>query len=381
MRKFSFVILFLVPMVIYCQSIDDVKNLISQGEYNQAIELGNKLYNNDSTNIDLLSQIASAKYQAGKYAASKLDYHKLEKISPDTTSIFNSLMKIYEVEQNYPLAVKYATKMARIKSNQPYYTRKLSDYFVASGYTYEGLKIMRQAHQIDTNDVQTALAFGELCYKNNLVETADTISVKALAKEPDYIGLRSLVAKIAMRIKQYDKAITHLEFIRSRSNLSSFQNRNLGFAYLQKDSINKAINFLETSIRKGENMEYNYYYLAMAHAKNKNTIKAKEYYEMAIKESYAENISTYYQDLANIYAEEKNYTKAQDLMALSFDVTNEVENIFLQAYYLEQSSNKPNKECVKLYEAYIKACNEKCTNRAFAEKRVKALRSAVAMKN
>jgi tetratricopeptide (TPR) repeat protein len=355
--------------------IDALKIDFQNGDFQNVIDESSIIFDKDTNNFEALSLLAQAQYASAKYTNAKKYFHVLENKRHDSINVFIALMKIYEIELNYPLAVKYATKLSKIKNKQPYYTRKLADYFIASGYTYEGIKIMKEAYKIDSNDVQSIIAYGELCYKNNLVEITDTITARALTFEPNNLALRALSAKSVLRLKDFKKAIIHLEFIREKSVLSSFQNRSLGYAYLKIDSINKAILYLETSIRKGENMEYNYYYLGMAYYKAGKVQQSKEAYKMAMKEAVSENISSYYQDLASIYAEEKNHSEAIQLMNDANRIYEDVESLFYEALYTDQKGESNHKKSISLYEKYINDCGEKCKNKSTAETRLKYLKS------
>ncbi|MBK8701379.1 MAG: hypothetical protein IPN29_18275 [Saprospiraceae bacterium] len=291
------------------QSLAYLDSLITAGEYIAAMDAGTLTLQQDSTQNPTRLATARAAYLSGKFRVAKSHFHVLEAVPYDTTTVYQHLMKIYDAEQNYPLAVKYALKLKNIFPQQSVYARKIADYHLASAHQIEALNYYLQAYLTDSLDMANVLALGEQLYRTDLNLQADTVISMALVEEGDNLALRGLAARVAMKLKKYPEALEHLLFIETKGAMTPYQFKNAGYAFYMVDSLDKAILYLERSLHNENNPELNFYYLALAHSSKGNKKEAQNYFNRAIESGISDHVKTYYQHLATFEARENKFKK------------------------------------------------------------------------
>ena len=349
-------------------------SLLEIGAYNDVILLASNNLEKDSSDILSKKYLAKAAFLGNRLTLAKKHALDLEKFGIDTVKQRQNLMRIFEAEQNYPLAVKYAQKLQHFFPAQGYYTRKMAEYHLASGYPVEALKLYHQAYLIEPSDINNVTALAELLNRNGQNNLADSIVNKSLLAEPQNLVLRSMAVRIKMALKAYPEAISHIKFIEGQGVLTPWQYKNAGYAYYMTDTLDKALHYLEQSLHNEQSPELNYYYLALVHTSLKNTEVAKNYFNKAIEAGISGHVKTYFHHLAGFDAREEKYGDAMEKLDLSYSLFGDPESLFYQGAYAESRySNK--QKAIQYYQRYLNECEDlKCHQIEAARERIKILK-------
>jgi len=182
------------------------------------------------------------------------------------------------------------------------------------------------------------------------------------------IHLHQLIARSKYKQKEYQGTVDHLTTIDSKIDLTPYFNKMLGYAYIQIDSFETAIYYLEKSLVDEGGKEYAHYYLATAYDKLKNPEYSKHHYLKALEEGISSNVSNYHRSLAKIYNEEGNLKEAiphyQDAYKYSEDP--------LVMFYLAMAADKyyadPN-VAINYYSKYIKSNHDNLEYMKYSKQR------------
>ena len=356
-------------------------SLFNAGAYATILTQAEALLASDSSNTEIKSIAARAAFSGNRYALAKKYATKLEAQGIDTTKQRQMLMKIYEAEQNYPLAVKYGQKLRNTFPDQGFYPRKLAEYHLASGYAVEALNLYRAAYQIESEDLANVIAYADQLSRQSQNQLADSIVTAALQWEVENLQLHGMAAKIKMALKQYKEALPHFKFIEAQSILNPWQYKNAGYAYLMVDSLQKAKIYLERSLQNESSPELNFYYLALVHTSLANAEEAKGYFNKAIESGISGHIKTYLHHLAGFDAREEHYGDAMEKLELSYRLFHDAESLFYLGAYAE-SRYKNKQKAIGLYEKYLKTCEDlQCAQVEVAKKRLEVLKEYEFMKS
>jgi tetratricopeptide (TPR) repeat protein len=372
-------VLFILNVGIKAQ--EPLDSLMEIGAYSDVISFASKNIEKDSSDLLSKQYLAKAAFLGNRFTIAKKYALDLEKLGIDTVKHRQNLMRIYEAEQNYPLAVKYAQKLQLYYPVQGYYTRKMADYHLASGYPVEALNLYHQAYLIEPGDINNVTALAEHLNRNGQNSLADSIVNKALISEPQNLALHSMAVRIKMALKAYPNAISHLKFIENQGVLSPWQYKNAGYAYYMTDTLDKALHYLEQSLHNEQSPELNYYYLALVHTSLKNTEEAKKYFNRAIEAGISGHVKIYFHHLSAFDAREEKYADAMEKLDLSYALFGDPESLFYQGAYAESRySNK--QKAIQFYQKYLNECKElQCQQIEAAKERIKILKEYQFMKS
>lgn len=356
-------------------------SLMEQGAYAEVITLSSAKLEADSTDVVAKQMLTKAAFLGNRLSLAKKHALELEKMGVDTVRHRQYLMRIFEAEQNYPLAVKYAQKLQLHFPTQGYYSRKMADYHLASGYPVEALKLYHQAYLIEPSDIANATALAEQLNRNGQNALADSIVGKSLQSEPQNLALHSMAVRIKMALKAYPLALSHIKFIESQGVLSPWQYKNAGYAYYMTDTLDKALHYLEQSLHNEQSPELNYYYLALVHTSLKNVEEAKNYFSKAMETGISGHVKTYLHHLAGFDAREEKYSKAMEKLEMSYALFEDPESLFYLGAYAESRYNNKQK-ALNFYQQYLRGCEDlKCLQVEQAKERIKILQEYQFMKS
>ncbi len=356
-------------------------SLFNACAYATILEQTGLLLASDSNNTEIKSIAARAAFSGNRYSLAKKYATMLEAQGIDTTKQRQILMKIYEAEQNYPLAVKYGQKLRNTFPDQGYYPRKLAEYHLASGYATEALNLYRAAYQTESEDLANVIAYADQLSRQSSHQLADSIVTLALQFEAENLQLHGMAAKIKMALKQYNEALRHFKIIEAQSILNPWQYKNAGYAYFMVDSLQKARIYLERSLQNESSPELNFYYLALVHTSLSNPEEAKGYFNKAIEAGISGHIKTYLHHLAGFDAREEQYADAMEKLELSYRLFHDAESLFYLGAYAE-SRYKNKHKAIAYYEKYLKACEDlQCAQEDVAKKRLEVLKEYEFMKS
>lgn len=348
-------------------------SLAMNNEYFRAIEFYTKCYESDTTNKKSLSGLSLCYFQSGDYAAAKVSYHELEKDSNYLSDAVSKLAQIYESQQNLPKAIKYYIALNKIFPNQPVFLRKLANLYLQGRAVGEALQTYQKANQLNPRDVLTIQAMTEMYYNMDELNMADSIVQHGINIDSTNIGLQLLKAKIRYRIRDYKVSSEILYRLSFETELNNYYNKLLGYGFMQTDSLDKAIYYLQKSLVQENDPEYALYYLALAHEKKGEYDKAIWFFEEAAKAGISTNMAQYHRGMARIHTHQKSFSKVVSQYQKSLNYQNDAEVYYYMANAAEQYY-KDKSKAIKYYQLYLDANPQNADWVGTAKARIKAMK-------
>jgi len=347
--------------------------LLTKNDYLGAIDNYLNCYTQDTTNKKILQNLAYCYFQSGDYAMAKPTYHLLENDSASRDDAISKLAIIYESQQNLPKAIKYYISLNKIYPNQAIYLRKLANLYLQGRAVGEALLTYQKANQLNPRDVLTIQAMTEMFYNMDELSMADSIVQQGIKIDSTNIGLQLLKAKISYRLRDYKVSSEILYRLSFETDLNNYYNKLLGYAFMQTDSLDKAIYYLQKSLVQENDPEYALYYLALAHEKKREYDKAIWFFEEAAKAGISTNMAQYHRGLARIYTHQKSFSKVVSQYQKSLNYYTDAEVYYYMANAAEQIQAKKG-NAITYYQKYIDSGHNNSEWIKHAKSRIKALK-------
>ena len=341
-------------------------NEVEQYNYQGAADLYGELSQLDTTNNKYLQLAGKYSFQSGDSKSAKEYYTKLEDKDPENRLMLNHLANLYEQEDNAPKAIKYYTKLTKLYPENGLYFRKCGVLYDKAGEVKDAFTFLSKSHELNSRDLTTIRSLAGMFIKNGQLLEADTLLWKGLKYDSLNVGLMLLKATNSYKQKAYDSTALILKMASGRVDLNNYYNKMLGYAYLQIDSFERSIVYLQRSLVDENNPESAHYYLATAYEKLEDKETSIYHFEKAIVSGISTNISVYHRNLARLHNEDENlkpaikhyedaYRYNKDPLILFFlaratDVYYKDKNVAMRYYKRYYDSTHDNEE----YKSYAK---------------------------
>ena len=212
-------------------------------------------------------------------------------------------------------------------------------------------------------------------------ENAQIFLNKGFALDSNNLSLHFLNARVAYKLKDHHSVIKSLNKVQKERDLDNFFLRMIGFSYIQIDSADRAIVYLNRSLRSNNGIEHAYHYLALAYELKKDYDSAIHFYREAVNAGMSESLGLYYRRMGNNLVAQNKWKDADKMYKKSL----ELEDNALVYFSIAQCHDKmgtDKKTVIKQYENFLKKANPAETSLiSFAETRVRDLKEYLHIKN
>lgn len=328
-------------------------------DYFAALQAYATCYEKDTTNKTLLLSMAHCEYLLGDYQKAKEYYHQLENDSLYTKDAKIKLAAIYESQQNLPKAIKYNIALSKLFPGNPAYLRKLGLLYQQGNEPTQSLQYYQSAIKLNARDLLAVQGLAEMMLSLEQTMAVDSMLTKALTIDSTHIGLSLLSGRTKYKLKDYVACAHILHKLTYQTELSNYHNKMLGYAFMQIDSLDKAIFHLQKSLLNENDPEYALFYLALAYEKKKEFEKSKYFYSEAIKAGISDNLDQYHRGLGRISSAAGNFREAVEHYQNSLKYHNDGTVYF----YMAAASEQYQKDKTKAIEYYKKYLNSKYTDK------------------
>ena len=381
---FLVILYFLVQPCLSGQSnLDQLKtraqNEFVNGEYAKALELYNQCLNEDEERHDCRMGIGKTARILGDMTTARKAFMKLEKLDAYQTDCWKSLASIYETEENRPKAIKYYTLLYGVDSTNAFTTRKLGQLYQQSGLIEEAFMFYSEAYGLNPNDLFTTKGLAEIFIANDQNADADSLLLIGLERDSTIASLNLLYARSQYQQRKYQEVTHILERVSHTAGMSSYFEKMLGYSYMQIDSLDKAIYFLNKALTTDSNPENALYYLAIAHERFEDPDAAKFYYQKAIESGTSDNLDLYYRQLARLAIDEGDQRKAIDSYEDALRYESSTDIIFKLARLYDEYY-KDKSVALRYYRRYLNRSDAETEYVQYARARMTQLRSEQHMK-
>lgn len=378
MRNVLLVVFILLGMRGYTQSnLDSIFPIadsyyLSQ-DYQQAIPLFQKALENDTANISILYKLGTASQRLGDFKSAKAYLLRLEKVDTVDHSYARPLASIYEIEDNAPKAIKYYTRISKLRPDNALYYRKLGQQYFKAGETGDAFRNFAKAYEINEKDFFTIQGLADIFLVNKQYAEVDNLLRKAIDYDNENINLRLAYAGSKYKQGQYDTTATVLYGLRGYVDFNNYYNKMLGYSLMQIDSTEQAIRYLRKSLVNEGNPEIAHYYLARAYEDLEDMEYATHHLEKAIETGITKNIKSYHSNLARLLEAEGNKRGAIKHYEAALRYSD--DPIYL--FYLGRLTDEYYKDknvAIRYYDRYAQSKDEHIEYKRYAVDRKRYLR-------
>ena len=152
-----------------------------------------------------------------------------------------------------------------------------------------------------------------------------------------------------------------------------------GYSYLQIDSVDQAIYWLERLLH-ADQKEFVHYYLAIAYDKKDDKEASLFHYDQAIKKSISESVDRYYAEAAQILEEEGDLRNAIKYFREAVRFNPKPKYLYYLAV-LSDSYYKDKKIALRYFEQYINSNDDHPAFMNYARKKAKYLKEQIHFSN
>ena len=288
----------------------DVHEAYVQQKYQLALDGYQAHLSKDSSSMISLERGGLSAYKLGDLVKAKELLSALEARDSLHLVGLKTLAAIYEQQKNTPKAIKYYTRLTDLAKDDGYLQRKLGQQYRNAGLNRLAFEHFNKAYELNPRDMLALDGLAELTMLEKKYSAADSILWKGLEMDSMHIDFNLLMATSKFRQKAYDSTAYYMMRIRGKIDFRPHQSRMLGYAFMQLDSLDLAINYLSRAIMDEGTKEYAHYNLGVAYEKKLNTEYAIHHFNEALKAGISENVDLYHRNLARLYNRSENLKEA-----------------------------------------------------------------------
>lgn len=311
--KYAFSLLLLCSMSLFAQSKSELAAVhaeYAQQNYQQALDGYQAYLSKDSSSIISLERGGLSAYKLGDLVKARELLIALEARDSSHIVGLKTLAAIYEQQKNTPKAIKYYTRLTGLSPMDGYLQRKLGQQYRNAGLNRLAFEHFNKASELNPRDMLAIDGLAELTMLEKKYPAADSILWKGLAMDSMHIDFNLLLATSKFRQKAYDSTAYYMMRIRGKIDFRPHQSRMLGYAFIQLDSLDLAIDYLSRAIMDEGTKEYAHYNLGVAYEKKLNTEFAIHHFNEALKAGISDNVDLYHRNLARLYNRSENLKAA-----------------------------------------------------------------------
>jgi tetratricopeptide (TPR) repeat protein len=288
MRCFLFIaVLFIAGFGLYAQSEQLAKNFFDQGEYEKALKIYERLYEQNPGNPVIFNGLVSTHQQLEEFdKAEDLLKERLGR-SANNPAILIEIGHNYELQQNTDRAKQFYDEALQIIEGRPNYAYSIARGFEQYNLLDYAAKAYERAMEMNTDrnfNLQLARIYGE----QGKIEEMFSNYLDLIEDDMKFYGLAN---------REFNRYITEdpqsepnsifrkLLLKRSQENPSLLYNEMLSWLFVQQKDFNKAFAQERAIFKRGENTLQGILNLAVLAKEAKNYEAAKEIISYAIQES------------------------------------------------------------------------------------------------
>lgn len=291
-------------------SIEEADSLYAAQNYVAALTLYERLAAADTTALDLAERGLDCASKSGDLIMARRFAEQILQRDSIHRAAMKSLASIYEQQKSTAKAIKYYTQLKDLFPAEAYNHRKLGQLFKSAGLGRLAAGYFETALDLNPRDQYALNGLAELHMLEKHYPRADSILWQGLGMDSMNVNQNLLIATSKFRQRSYDSTAYYMKRIRGSIDYRPHQNRMLGYAYMQLDSLDLAIRYLNAAIMDEGIKEHAHYNLAVAHEKKGDLEYAKHHFHEALKAGISDNVDLYHRNLARLYNKEADLKSA-----------------------------------------------------------------------
>lgn len=330
-------------------------------------------------NAQDLTEELKGLYNNGEFLAAKNLGELILKEDSLNYEVIDVLSKIYDNEQHLPKAIKYSLQKFKIDSSA-LTARKIGGLFRDAGNISSALPYFNYAFYKNEKDILAIKGLVECYFTLEDMENAKKYLDHGLLLDDKNLSIQLWNARLSYKLKDFANVVRSLKSVQKERDLDNYYLRLIGYSFIQIDSADQAIIYLNRSLKSNNGIEHAYNYLALAYESKKEPQTAIHYYEEAIKAGLSEKLGMYYRRIASNLIMQEKYKEAIKGFNKSLEFEDN-ETVHFSIAQCMDKSKYDKKQVIKKYEFYLKQVGNKQSEFSkFAESRVRELKEYLHMR-
>ncbi|WP_207427460.1 lipopolysaccharide assembly protein LapB [Pedobacter sp. SYSU D00535] len=282
--------------------------LLQSQNYKEAAEYLERT--SDPKDQKSISRLAYCYMMAGNLPEAEKRYKHLQELDSTNTNVLYNLAVINEKRGNYQLTKTYYQKITEQDSTNFFVYKRLS--FIAEQLKDNALQLsaLMRANYLSPSDPDVAYDLSRTLRANEQLEKADSVIDVALAAD----SLNLLLTREKMKIAHWMKKRELARDVAKRAvallgDKSGETISILAQSYYHLNQFKDCINTYNLLEQEKLGNEISFYYTALAYSKLKDYNNSIEYLHKSIDDGISDNISLYYQQRRRTSKSWKNIQK------------------------------------------------------------------------
>ncbi len=361
-------------------ALTQAHNAFDGQNYAEALSLFQTALAEDSTDTKVFERAGLSAFRLGDLPIAKKLFTSLVAIDSAHMIGLSSLATIYDQENNTPKAIKYYHSLIKHYPDNAINYRKLAQQYQRAGLPKFALQYYAAALDKNDRDSYAIKGLSELYLRERRYAAADSLLTHGLNQDSINISFNLLMAQSKYLQKAYDSTAYYMEVIRGKYDFRPHQNKMIGYAYVQIDSLDKAIFYLTQAINDPGTKEYAHYNLGVAYEKKGDTEYALHHFQEAVKAGISEDIDLYHRNVARLYSGQEDLKSAiphyQDAYKYGADP--------IVLFYLGRASDNYYKDkniAIRYYTKFLNSSYDHPEYKDYSKKRIRYLKEYQHQKN
>lgn len=283
---------------------DELKvfRLLQNQDYKGATDYLVPFYERDSTNLDVLAQLAYSHRLSNNLTEATWFYRQSFRIDSANVGVLSNLGNLSIQRFNYHLAEDYFRRIIAIDPNHVHANISLSTIMGRKSEWDQAYAHLAHAYAHQPRDIDLAADLVRMCMEQEQYERADSLLRETLPKDPDNGRLLYARVEVSEHLEQYMEMVRTCEHIIALGAQSVPVLRQYARGlFALKDYTGCLEQFEAIIAADGSLGELDYYYMAMSAKTMKRYKEALAYMDMALEAAISPNAGFYYGRKADLY--------------------------------------------------------------------------------
>ncbi len=355
MKRHLFVILLLIISISHFASAkqldkEQLLEFYQNQQYKEAAAYLKNAYPDPITDVKILAQISYCYMMSGNFVEAEKTYLQLNAVQPNQIPVLFSLTNINAKRGNIKNAISYLQDIIAIDSNNFDALKQLANL---TDSLSKKIIYLKKANKVNAYEADIAYELALAHTKRDEHQQAYNVLNVAIAADTSNLILQEALLPVANQLAKYKEVISIGKKLLNETRDATVM-RHMAKAYFFLKSYQNAIDLYKQLEKMDMQNEGSLYYTSLCYLALKNYGMASMYAKRTISEGISPNTSAYYNLLAGVYEDQKQYRLAANayLNGLTYGVN---KNTYYRLGLLYDVKMKQQKTALKYYRLYLKS--------------------------
>ena len=339
-----------IGQTVFAQKIDKEQLLefYQNQQYKEAAAYLKSAYPNAITDAKVLAQISYCYMMAGNLVEAEKTYLQLNVVQPNQIPVLFSLTNINAKRGNSKNAISYLQHIVALDSNNFNALKQLANL---TDSLSKKIIYLKKANEVNAYEADIAYELALAHTKRDEHQQAYNVLNTAITADTSNLILQEALLPVANQLGKYKEVVTTGKKLLDESRDATVM-RHVAKAYFFVKSYQNAIDLYQQLEKMDMQNEGSLYYTSLCYLALKNYGMASIYTKRTISEGISPNTAAYYNLLAGVYENQKQYSMAASAYqkGLTYGVN---KNTYYRLGLLYDIKQKQQKTAVKYYRLYL----------------------------